>query len=57
MYPLEYAAIILYLIAVVRSFSFGIYGLKSGNGALFGVMLIAIAASAALFFRYVQAAV
>lgn len=56
MYPLEYAAIVVYLIVVVRSFSFGVYGLKNGNGALFAVTLAALAVSAALFFEYLMAA-
>lgn len=53
MHPLEYAVILLFALAAVRTFSFGIYGLKNNNPSLFGVALFAIAAGAGLLWRYV----
>ena len=54
MHALEYVAIILYVLAVVRGMSFGIYGIKQGNNALFLVVLTLVAASAALFYMYIR---
>lgn len=51
---MEYVAIILYVLAVVRSLSFGIYGIKQGNNALFAVVLTLVAVSAALFYMYIR---
>lgn len=53
MHPLEYAVILLFALAAVRTFSFGVYGLKNNNPALFGVALFAIAAGAGLLWWYV----
>ncbi|MCH5186785.1 MAG: hypothetical protein J1F63_00175 [Oscillospiraceae bacterium] len=54
LHALEYVAIILYALAVVRSLSFGIYGIKHGNNALFAVVLTLTVASAALFYMYIR---
>ena len=51
---MEYVAIVLYALAVVRGMSFGIYGLKQGNNALFAVVLTLTVASAALFYMYIR---
>ncbi len=52
MNALEYAAIAAYAVVLVRCLSFGVYGLKHDNGALFAVTLFLAAASAALFAAY-----
>ncbi len=52
MHPLEYAAIIIYILVFIRSFSYGLYAFKQGNSALFGVTLLLLAVSGALFYGY-----
>ncbi len=57
MNPLEYLAILLYVLSVVKCFSFGVYGLKQGRGGTFALCLVLIAVSGALFYRYVVTSV
>lgn len=52
MHILEYAAIIAYALALVRGFSFGIYGLKHDSGGAFAVVTVLAAAGAVLLYLY-----
>ena len=51
---LEYVTIAVYALVVVRTFSFGIYGLKQGRGGTFALVLFMLAVSGVLFWRYVM---
>lgn len=53
MNSLEYVACIFFALAAVRGFSFGVYNLRKGNSAAFGLTLLLLAAGTALFCRYV----
>ena len=52
MHALEYVAVILYALALVRCFSFGIFGLKNGKNGLFVVALTVCAVGTVLFYKY-----
>lgn len=54
MYTLKYVVLALYIISAIRCFSFGVYGLKNGNSALFAVALLLIIAVAALLVFYLM---
>lgn len=51
---LEYVVSAAYLLIVVRTFSFGIYGLKSGRSGTFAIVLVMLAVSGVLFWQYVM---
>ena len=50
---LECVTMVVYALVVVRSFSFGIYGLKQGRGGTFAIVLFMLAVSGVLLWRYV----
>ena len=50
---LECVTMAVYALVVVRSFSFGIYGLKQGRGGTFAIVLFMLAVSGVMLWRYV----
>lgn len=52
-----YAVLAVYAVTVIRSFSFGVYGLRNKNSALFAVILLEIAVSGILLFEYLRATI
>ena len=50
---LEYVVSAAYALVVVRTFSFGIYGLKQGRSGTFALVLVMLAVSGVLFWQYV----
>ena len=51
---LEYVIAAVYVLVVVRTFSFGLYGLKAGRKGTFAAVLLMLAVSGVLFWRYVM---
>ena len=51
---LEYVVAAVYVLVVVRTFSFGIYGLKAGRGGTFAIVLLMLAVSGVLFWQYIM---
>lgn len=51
---LEYVAAAVYVLVVIRTFSFGIYGLKAGRSGTFALVLVMLAVSGALFWQYLR---
>ena len=51
---LEYIMVALYALVVVRTFSFGLYGLKEGRGGTFALVLVMLAISGVLLWRYLS---
>ena len=54
MYFLQYAALAAFVLAAVRTFSFGVYGLRRGRGGVFAVALMMIASAAVLMWFYLR---
>lgn len=53
MYALEIAALGLFALAAVRTFSFGVYGLRHGRGGAFALALLLVLAGGVLAWYYV----
>lgn len=54
MRPLEYLVSLLYIIAVIRCYSFGVYGLRQGRSGAFALSIGLIAVSAVMFVGYLR---
>ena len=51
---LEYITVAVYALVVVRTFSFGIYGLKEGRSGTFALVLVMLAVSGVLLWQYLR---